>query len=74
MDAWLWASSSMLTSLPAMAETTWGPLTNSSPFLLITTMSLMPAMAEAMPPQGPSTSAIWGTTPDSSLALPAICA
>ena len=65
---------SMSTSLPATAETTIGPLTNSAPFLLITVMSLMPAIAEAMPPQGPSTSATCGTTPEIAFALPAISA
>ena len=74
MDAWAWARASISTLLPATAETTWGPFTNSAPFLLITVISLMPAMAEAMPPHWPSTTAICGTTPLSSLALPAISA
>ena len=52
------ASASISICLPAAAETTIGPLTNSWPFLLIIVTSVIPASAEAMPPQGPSTSEI----------------
>ena len=66
--------SSSESSLPATAETTRGPLTKRLPFLLMTTTSLMPAMAEAVPPQCPSTSVTCGTTPDRALTRPAIMA
>ena len=64
----------MSTRLPEAAETTIGPLTNSAPFSLMTVMSVIPAIAEAMPPHGPSTSEICGTTPESALTRPAIIA
>ena len=73
-EAWGPASTFISISLPVTADTTMGPLTNSAPLSLMTVTSVMPAMAEAMPPHWPSTSEIWGTTPDSALTRPAICA